>query len=66
MNKIFKDMLGAYILAKRTKWECYLPTFEFAYNSSKHTSTGYSPFIFMYVFEPHAPLDTKLSKGYPR
>ena len=47
-------MLQAYVGAKPTKWEHYLPILEFAYNSSKHTSTGYSPFMLMYGFQSRA------------
>ena len=52
VNQIIEDMLRAYVGAKPTKWERYLPILEFAYNSSKHTSTGYSPFMLMYGFQP--------------
>ena len=38
-------MLRAYVGAKPTKWERYLPILEFAYNNSKHTSKGYSAFM---------------------
>ena len=50
VNQIIEDMLRAYVAKKLTKWERYLPILEFAYNSSKHTSMGYSPFMLMYVF----------------
>ena len=69
-------MLRAYVVAKPTKWECYLLILEFAYNSSKHISTRYSPFMLVYAFRPRAPIDvniyyeelrnTQLSKGYVR
>ena len=39
VNQIIEDMLRAYVGAKQTKWERYLPILEFAYNNSKHTST---------------------------
>ena len=55
VNQISEDMLQAYIGAKPTKWERYLQILEFAYNSSKHTSTGYSPF--MYGFQPRALIE---------
>ena len=45
VNQIIEDMLRAYIGLKPTNWERYLLILEFAYNSSKHTSTGYSPFM---------------------
>ena len=60
VNQIIEDMLRAYVGAKPTKWERYLPILEFAYNSSKHTSTGYSPFMLMYGFQPRAPIDVSI------
>ena len=56
VNQIIEDMLRGYVGAKPTKWECYIPILEFAYNKSKHTSTGYSPFMLMYGFQPRARL----------
>ena len=50
VNQIIEDMLRAYVGSKPTKWERYLPILEFVYNSSKHTSTGYSPLMLMYGF----------------
>ena len=49
-------MLRAYVAKTPSKWEKYLPILEFANNSSKHTSTGYSPFMLMYDFQPRAPV----------
>ena len=60
VNQIIEDMLRAYVGAKPTKWERYLPILEFAYNSSKPTSTGYSPFMLMYGFQPRAPIDVNI------
>ena len=40
-------MLRAYATKMSTKCEQYLPILEFDYNSSKHTSTRYSPFMLM-------------------
>ena len=32
----------------------YLPILEFAYNSAKHAATRFSPFMFMYGFQPRS------------
>lgn len=45
VNQILEDMLRAYVLKRQTNWEEYLPIVGFAYNSAKHYSTGYSPFM---------------------
>ena len=55
-------MLRAYVAKTPSKWEQYLPILEFAYNSSKHTTTGYSPFMLMYSFQPHALVDITIHR----
>ena len=60
VNQIIEDMLRAYVGAKPTKWERYLPILEFAYNNSKHTLTGYSTFMLMYGFQPQALIDVNI------
>ena len=45
-NQIIEDMPQTYIVA------CYLLNWEFAYNSSMHTSTERSPPTLMYDFHP--------------
>ena len=56
VNQILEDMLRAYVSRKQSAWEDYLPMVEFAYNSAKHSSTGYSPFMLMYGFQPRSPV----------
>ncbi|KAJ7522804.1 hypothetical protein O6H91_18G027300 [Diphasiastrum complanatum] len=48
-------MLRAYVSKKQTYWEEYLSILKFAYNSTKHSATGYSPFMLMYGFQPRSP-----------
>ena len=62
VNQILEDMLRAYVSKRQTNWEEYLPIAEFAYNSAKHSSTGYSPFMLMYGFQPRAPHAVGLHK----
>ena len=50
VNQVLEDMLQAYVTKKQSNWEEYLPHLEFAYNSSKHLATGFSPFMLMYGF----------------
>ena len=54
-------MLRAYVSKKQTNWEDYLPILEFAYNSAKHVSTKFSPFMLMYGFQPRSPVAVGLA-----
>jgi hypothetical protein len=44
VNRTLEQMLRAFTNAKQDDWCELLPYAEIAYNNSKHTSTGYSPF----------------------
>ena len=44
MNRTLEEMLRAYSTYNQDQWDEYLPAAEFAYNNSKQTSTGYTPF----------------------
>ena len=57
VNQVLEDMVRAYINKKKqTNWEDYLPILEFAYNSAKHVSTSFSPFMLVYGFQPRSPI----------
>ena len=55
-NQVLEDILCAYVSKRQSDWENYLPILEFAYNSAKHVTTGISPFMFMYGFQPGSPI----------
>ena len=61
VNQVLEDMLRAYVRKKQTNWEDYLPLLEFAYNSAKHVSTNFSPFMLMYGFQPRSPVTVGLA-----
>jgi hypothetical protein len=42
--KTVKTMLKGIVNHKQTNWDTKLPALQFAYNSSKHSSTGFPPF----------------------
>ena len=58
---MLEDMLRAYVSKKQSDWESYLPIIDFAYNSAKHVSTGFSPFMLMYGFQPRSPVSVGLA-----
>ena len=61
VNQVLEDMLRAYVSKRQSSWEDYLPILEFAYNSAKHVTTGFSPFMLMYGFQPRAPVTVGLA-----
>ena len=61
VNQVLEDMLRAYVTKKQTNWEDYLPILEFAYNSAKHVTTGFSPFMLLYGFQPRSPVTMGLA-----
>jgi hypothetical protein len=50
-------MLRHYCNDHMDDWDAYLAAVEFAYNSSKHASTGFTPFYMNYAYEPTTPLE---------
>ena len=57
-NQEIEAYLRMYCTQRRDDWVKWLPIAEFAFNSHKHSSTGYSPFYLMYGLEPqfHIPM----------
>jgi hypothetical protein len=52
MNQILEIALRAYVAQSLDNWSQYLSSFALAYNSSVHSSTGFSPAYLMRGFEP--------------
>ena len=61
VNQVLEDMLRAYVSKRQSNWEDYLPILEFAYNSAKHATTRFSPFMLMYGFQPRSPVSVGLA-----
>ena len=55
-NRTIEDMLRAYVNIKQNDWDQHLAAIEIAYNNSKQTSTGFSPFYLNYGQHPSFPL----------
>lgn len=56
-NRTLQDMIATITVDHPFDWEEALPKVCIAYNTSIHTTTGYSPFYLMYGREPRLPID---------
>ena len=56
-NKTMGEMLSHYTSKDQKDWDRHLPLIQFAYNSSKSTATGFSPFFLVHGREPRIPVD---------
>ncbi|KAJ9534842.1 hypothetical protein QJQ45_017275 [Haematococcus lacustris] len=54
-NRTVEDMLRPYLNHYKTDWDEHLAAIEFAYNSSTHVGTGFSPFYLNYGHHPRTP-----------
>lgn len=43
VNKVIKTMIRQYIDKKKSNWNCHLTELQYAYNTTRHTSTGFTP-----------------------
>jgi hypothetical protein len=55
INQTLEVMLRSAINHKQDNWEDFLPACEFAHNSNINKSTGFSPFILNYGYDPKIP-----------
>jgi hypothetical protein len=55
-NRTIEDILRAYVNTQQNDWDQHLTAVEIAYNNSKQTSTGFSPFYLNYGQHPSFPL----------
>ena len=55
-NQTVEDMIRAYVAAHHRDWDQHLAALEFAYNDSKHASTGFTPFWLTYGQHPNTPM----------
>jgi hypothetical protein len=59
-NRTIEQMLRAYVSSKQNDWDEHLTAVEIAYNNSKQSSTGFSPFYLNYGQHPSVPLTIAL------
>lgn len=60
-----QQYLRTYVDGSPSDWDTNLTQLEFAYNSSKSTSTGFSPFELLYGDQPRTVLNTALNQTVP-
>ena len=53
-------MLVKYVSSKKEMWSHYLDTCAFAYNTSQHDSTKFTPFMLMFGRRARLPIDVEL------
>lgn len=59
-NHTFAQMLAMYVNAYHPNWDEYVDYVAFAYNTSRHESTGMTPFLALYGREAVLPVDVTL------
>ena len=50
---------------KKEQWEQYLDTYIYAYNTSIHESTRFSPFELMFMRKPVLPIEINMGESDP-
>jgi RNase H-like domain found in reverse transcriptase/Reverse transcriptase (RNA-dependent DNA polymerase)/Integrase zinc binding domain/Retroviral aspartyl protease/Chromo (CHRromatin Organisation MOdifier) domain len=56
VNRTLEQVLRCHCSAFPNHWDQYLHFAQFALNSAKHVSTGYTPFYLMYGYQPVTPI----------
>ena len=56
-NGVLKDRLRTYSMEVGKEWPSMLPLFAYAYNTTVHSATGYTPFHLMHGWEPRSAYD---------
>jgi hypothetical protein len=59
-NRVIQQMLRNYVKASGKDWDQHLTALEIAYNSSRHSSTGFTPYELDIGFNPKMPMDVAL------
>ncbi|KAI9557135.1 integrase core domain protein [Daphnia sinensis] len=65
LNHTLADMLSMYVSGDHSDWDVALEYVRFAYNTSRHETTGRTPFFLMHVREAVMPIDVTLGGGLP-
>ena len=60
VNLVLQEYLRNYVNADQTDWADHISTAEFSYNNTKHSRTGFSPFMVVSEIETLSPIDLAL------
>ena len=64
-NQTLLNMLGTLEDHKKQDWKSFVAPLVHAYNSTRHDSTGFSPFFLMFGRHPRLAIDAYLGLGSP-
>ena len=64
-NRTLITAIRAYVNPLHNNWDQFLTMLEFAYNNSKNTATGETPFFLNYGFYPKTPVTLDVSAAAP-
>ncbi|KAI9549855.1 pol polyprotein [Daphnia sinensis] len=62
-NHTFAEMLSMFVNSNHSNWDDVIDHVVFAYNTSKHESTGMTPFFLLYGREARLPIDVALGNN---
>ncbi|KAJ9525332.1 hypothetical protein QJQ45_003300 [Haematococcus lacustris] len=63
-NRTLEDMLRNFVSPHHDDWDTHLTAAEFAYNSSVHAATGFTPFHLNSGQQPHTPLSLSVPASH--
>ena len=64
-NQTIQNMLVKFVNTRKSEWNRFLDTCVFAYNTSRHKSTKFTPFEVMFNRTATLPIDIAVRKASP-
>ena len=65
VNRTIQNVLAAYVSDHQRDWDCYLAQTQLAYNTSQHSSTGYTLHFLLFGREARLPLSVLVDPPAP-